>query len=107
MRLINAEEAIKEILDVYEYEYPTASGAFDHFVTHMIPNILKNIPTVDAEPVRHGRWKTMPYRSVEHGNVVISGEVEMCTNCRCARKEFHKQMNYCPHCGAKMDEEAK
>ena len=68
---------------------------------------IDEAPTVDAEPVRHGRWKTMPYRTVEHGNVVISGEAEMCTNCRCAKKEYHKQMNYCPNCGAKMDEEVQ
>lgn len=96
MRLINAEEAIKEILNVYEYKYPTASGAFDHFVTHMIPNILKNMPIVDAELVRHGRW-------------IKDGDFLICLNCESEidiknslGTENHK--NYCPNCGAKMVE---
>lgn len=48
--LISRERAIKELLDVYEYEYPTASGAFDEFVCQIMPNVLRYIPAVDAGP---------------------------------------------------------
>lgn len=33
---------IKEIMDFYEYNYPTASGDFDEFY-NVVLNILKNI----------------------------------------------------------------
>lgn len=95
MRLINAEEAIKEILDVYEYEYPTASGAFDHFVTHMIPNILKNMPIVDAEPVRHAKVVTVT------GRYHIMHQECSCCGGELGWKEYPV---YCPNCGAKMNE---
>lgn len=111
-RYIDAKEAIKEILDAYEYEYPTASGAFDHFVTTVIPNILNNAPTVDAEPVRHGRW-------IDEYNGKYSNPRYICSNCKGkALYDFERDAlgNYsgvqvltehCPHCGAKMDEESE
>lgn len=39
---MNKKKLINEILSIYEYEYPTASGAFDEFVTKIIPNIINN-----------------------------------------------------------------
>jgi len=47
--LINRQGAINEILRVYEYEYPTATGAFDEFVTKIIPSIINNLPSVQPE----------------------------------------------------------
>lgn len=45
---------------------------------------------IDAEPVRHGRWKQR--RNGEY----------YCTNC--GREErFIFQKNFCPRCGARMD----
>jgi hypothetical protein len=48
---IERAKAIKELGDVYEYEYPTASGAFDKFATTIVPNVLKNLPTADVVEV--------------------------------------------------------
>lgn len=48
------------------------------------------MPTIEAEPVRHGRWKQR--RNGEY----------YCTNCgREERLIFQK--NFCPRCGARMD----
>lgn len=44
---ISREEAIKELRKVYENEYPTASGDFDEYASHDVPNILKLIPDVE------------------------------------------------------------
>ena len=44
-------------------------------------------PTIDAEPVRHGKWM---------GTV--------CTACG-ESTSFYYDCDYCPHCGARMDEE--
>ena len=51
-------------------------------------NALDDIPAVDAEPVRHGRW--------EHGM--------RCT--QCGQIDLSKP-NYCPNCGAKMEGEVQ
>ena len=49
-------------------------------------------PRVD--PVKHGHWELSPF----DGNWTCS---------KCGNKPYHsnmKNMNYCPNCGAKMDE---
>ena len=51
--------------------------------------------TVEAEPVKHGRW-------VKDGDFLICLECESEINIKNSLGvENHK--NYCPHCGAKMD----
>ena len=49
--LIARNRLLIEIREVYEYEFPTASGDFDRFVRKILPNIICNQPTVDAVPV--------------------------------------------------------
>lgn len=68
-----------------------------------IREFVNNRPGVDAEPVRHAQWKAANRRGTlcdtyvcsECGNMVMQAEgyTYSCT------------FNYCPHCGAKMDEE--
>ncbi len=48
---ISREKAIKELREVYENEYPTASGDFDEYASHDVPNVLRNIPAADVQPV--------------------------------------------------------
>ncbi len=60
---------------------------------------LSYLPTIEAEPVRHGRWSL-----AEDGDGVV---------CSCCGKDFCNlvyetdDFNYCPNCGAKMDKEAE
>ena len=51
-------------------------------------------PTVDAAPVKHGRWNR------------IDNDTFHCCECGCTFGLFQGKdhMNYCPGCGAKMDE---
>lgn len=56
--------------------------------------ILQNAPTVDAVPVRHGRW----IDSEEDGHPTICGV------CNYPVDRFYKT-KYCPNCGAKMTED--
>lgn len=59
---------------------------------------MDDMPTVDAEPVRHGHWKP----SENHPPYYTCSE---CENCY-IDKEWAKDGKwiYCPSCGAKMDE---
>lgn len=52
---------------------------------------LATAPTVDSEPVKHGRW------------ISINGWVE-CSVChREPPNETNIESDYCPNCGARMD----
>ena len=64
---------------------------------------IDNASTVDAEPVRHGRWI---YKGVR-------GRFPVCECSVCGNVEnadwavLGDNVNYCPNCGAKMDGEEK
>ena len=69
---VSRQAAIDEIKSVYDYEYPTASGAFDEFVTMIIPNIIKNLPSAEPEIIRCKECKY--WQDQEEGIV----EVQIC-----------------------------
>lgn len=59
-------------------------------------NAVEEMPTVDAEPVRHGRW-------TEDG---------LCMGCGfdalyLENTSIQVRSHYCPNCGAKMDAEVE
>lgn len=61
--------------------------------TPWIVETLKDLPSADVAPVRHGRW------------VVIDAEEPRRYGCsECKRLSWYME-NYCGNCGAKMDEE--
>lgn len=57
---------------------------------------INKMPTIDAEPVRRGRW-------------VEGSGMFMCSVCHdvwsTENEEMIKGFNYCPWCGAKMEDE--
>lgn len=116
-RLIDADKLLKEIRETYEYEFPTASGAFDEFVTMILPSIIKNAPTVDAVPVVHGFLKEVPYKRFDPPDAPYGNEVDeetgwtfewdtktVCSVCGYEPKSF--KPNYCENCGAKMSSDS-
>ena len=57
---------------------------------------VKNAPTIDAEPVRHGRW------------IHDINNLYGCSECTARETMSHRNMkNFCPWCGAKMDAEVQ
>ena len=54
-------------------------------------NKIKKAPTIEAEPVRHGRW------NVEYPTGSDFGRCSACKTL--GNLDWH----YCPNCGAKMD----
>lgn len=58
---------------------------------------LKNMPTIDAVPVVHGKWVKQSGSLWPVGHCSLCDELVVGTN----------RTNYCPWCGAKMDGGAK
>ena len=89
-RLIDAD-ALYELLDGgYDIdldELPETKAELLRMIDHE--------ETIDAEPVRHGRW------------IIDDG----CSYCSVCRNNFKKAImnhaKYCPMCGAKMDGERR
>jgi DNA-directed RNA polymerase subunit RPC12/RpoP len=63
---------------------------------------IANAPTVDAEPVRHGKWTHNKWSNMRHDY--------SCSLCGCRISGVDPfslsatAYYYCPECGAKMDE---
>ena len=65
---------------------------------HFQEFIVDEIPTADVAPVRHGYW------CKEKRDVLIHWHCSVCKEC------FYLDIpnaEYCPHCGAKMDEKER
>ena len=56
-----------------------------------------NTPTIDAQPVKHGRWMSPTLIGSRHFNVP---HCSVCGEVPCGVDE---NTHYCPNCGAKMD----
>lgn len=90
MRLIDADELMKHKGNCYDEEghllYAVGTG-----------NIMR-MPTIDAVPVRHGKW-ILVHEADETGNATYECSI-------CHRGEIHVpivEVGYCWHCGARMD----
>lgn len=98
---ISREEAIKELHEVYENEYPTASGDFDEYASHDVPNVLRNMKPADVQPVKHGRW--LPSDScitAAYGTI----HCQICSECGADLMEDNDyDYDFCPVCGTRMD----
>ena len=57
--------------------------------------VIDEEPSVDAEPVRHGRWVY---------GITLNHEWRKCSECLVSQDIFGC-FTYCPNCGAKMDQE--
>ena len=84
MRLIDAD-ALKE------------KRIFDHENWQMVITVdeIDDAPTIDAEPVRHGKWEKA--KAAFH---------KKCSYCKSVL-HMPRERNYCPNCGAKMDAEVE
>lgn len=91
MRLIDAD-ALKDWSEIVPL---TGDGGID---INDFDEKLKSMPTVDAVPVRHGKWNCSDDMF----------EYAVCSACKWesgeAWKYAIKRFMYCPNCGARMDE---
>lgn len=91
MRLINLSEVINEI--------ERFKGYLDEDMILRIKIAINKLPTIDAEPIRHGKW------------LMNDAYGTYCSECGSASFEItgsqysKMKTRYCWHCGARMDKE--
>lgn len=103
MRLIDADKLLEKteclFKDLNSTEDYMGIG-YNHGVGDSMA-IIKNAPTIEAEPVKHGRWEP-----VTNGR----GGFE-CSICHSYASSYQDGVEwlspYCPNCGAKMDLEGE
>lgn len=88
-RLIDAD-ALKE------RKFPNGESEYLTGWNDAISAIMTFQPTIDAEPVRHGKWIFNPSDAFE----------AMFAKPKCSECGFESADggNYCPNCGARMDD---
>ena len=91
-RLIDADALID---DMCEDCGAIANGACDKDVCASVLWV-KDAPTIEAKPVRHGRWNIRTFDLPREGYY--------CS--KCGTVEW-RTSRFCPNCGAKMDGGAK
>lgn len=91
-RPIDADEMLKRL------ESWNTDDDMDKALYNFTLNRIIEQPTVDAEPVRHGKW--------DYVTVVDEG-FWRCSNCGTPSEALgaRKLYKYCPFCGAKMGED--
>lgn len=97
MRLIDAD---KLMADIASAERSTSKD----YILLTIARYIRIQPTIDAEPVRHGKWEHGKEVSREYigGKCVAIGYKDYhCSVCG-QRYKTEPTYNYCPNCGAKM-----
>ncbi len=111
MRLIDADELINVTKRGAKFASLFADDDFKIRVLRVmrkfIQRSINDAPTIDAVPVKHGKWK---YKNDEDFDYVpccsICGEPDALSrndyNYR-GGKIRDNNSNYCPNCGAKMD----
>ena len=99
MRLIDADKLKKSM----ERMLCTGKEPNDErYTCDVVCCVIDEAPSVDAEPVQHGRWEIV---IVSTSNPYESEIEEKCSLCGrfVQRYGTQPQDNYCPNCGAKMD----
>ena len=83
-----------------ERKFPNGESEYITGWNDAISAIMTFQPTVDAEPVKRGKW-------IKADSQQYFRKHYPCFTCsECGyRKDSQKKWNYCPHCGARMDED--
>lgn len=94
MKAIDVEEFAQICLDIEKDQKGQGNYANALFISEL-GKMISTYPTVDAVPVKHGRW--IP---VLNG---IDDDTNPAFDCSECDAMCNKKHNYCPACGAKMD----
>ncbi len=88
MRLIDADKLLKQ-----SQLEPIGNGEYKE-VWVVYEEDIDNAPTIEAEPVIHGKWERVP---------AVSEHAAACSECGWVHDPMLCGKHYCPNCGAKME----
>lgn len=93
MRPIDAD-ALKATISQYEFNAPNEryKQGGECVLNFYMPKIIDDAPTIEAEPVRHGKWERPTKSKI----------ARYCSLCG-TRHVSGSANNFCPKCGAKME----
>lgn len=111
MRLINAD-ALKEKISFRQWDVdddlPRDEASTRISECYVIDRMVDDMPTVDAVPVRHGKWIIRDNPGTGWYRVTCSECGEDVTSeapCIGFFPNAKVMWDYCPYCGARTDEE--
>ena len=88
MRLIDGD-ALKKTLSELTVEGKSTKEVMGGMkVLRIMPQVVDDEPTIEAEPVKHGRWERISHFWLE---------------CSCCGNTSDNSTNYCSECGARME----
>ena len=93
MRLIDADALVEKAY--WHGEHPDVGNPFADGVEAVDMSDIENAPTIEAEPVRHGRW----IEKIGRAKCSVCGDE--------CWADSAMEYSYCPNCGAKMDGECR
>jgi len=105
MLLIDKDDCIKEINNIHDLisenrrkgaNFPSFS--WDSGVSSAL-SVVEAQPTIDAVPVRHGKWI-----ACDGNKYVYALRCSECQGGYHLSNEYATTWDYCPTCGARMDE---
>lgn len=106
MRPIDGDALVKKFENMGLGE----NGLIERIFADGVFAVIENAPTIEAEPVRHGRWE-QDYELVQGPEDNSEYPYVACN--LCGNKEYGLDLNdytdyddlpnYCPNCGARMD----
>lgn len=100
MRLIDAD-ALKEHFKQYAI-HSGIQASLDRYAL----KVIEEEPTVDAVPVRHGKWIPR-YIKIAGQNYKHGMQCSVCAEPALDAEGDDYLTDYCPNCGARMDAERK
>ena len=92
MRLIDVEKLQEK---AYQMNFDMKITERELFVVNYL---CENSPTIEAEPIRHGKWEV---------HEAFGYKDMTCSVCGWLYEYYgglEEEWNYCPHCGETMDE---
>lgn len=96
MRLIDADAVVSEFEWLKSVANESSKSEIDEYLQR-----VKRTPTADAAPLVHGRWIQTDKADIVWCECSVCGDRRISTWFGKTVKSF----NYCPKCGAKMDEQ--
>lgn len=99
MKAIDAVH-FQEFINIYktkQEEQANKGWGLEYFGPKEMQMLLDKLPTIEAEPVVHGKW-------IERKSIhADGGVVAKCSICEKDVQYLGQRLKFCPNCGAKMD----